>query len=163
MGRHSTHVSVEHLYLCSLYMSVHRDLTAKQREAVLTGYSVWHQLPIFICQVSRDICTFVKYPSLDVDAYVCICASVHVRVLHRQFSDFQYNTDYSHRAVHYISTTHSSWVPETSQPHINVFPSSDSWEQPLYFLVLCIWSSGFHTHAVFCSRSLPSFNTMPWH
>lgn len=104
MGRHSTQVSAEHLHSCSLYMSAHRDLTAKQREAVLTGYSGWLHLPIFICQVSGDICTFVKYPSLYVHAYVCICASVHVW----QFSDIRYNTDYSHRA---------DYIPEYRKLH----------------------------------------------
>lgn len=147
------------LYICRFT----GHLTTKQREAVLTGYSGWHQLPIFICQVSRETCTFVKSTLLYVHAYVCICASVHVCVLSRQFSDIQYNTDYSYYTIHCISTTHSSCISETSHPLINVFSSSHSWEQPLYLPILWICSLGFHTHAVLCSRSLPPFNTMTWH
>lgn len=64
-----THV----LYICRFT----GHLTTKQREADLTGYSGWHQLPIFICQVSRETCTFVKYALLYVHAYVCeVCMSV---------------------------------------------------------------------------------------
>lgn len=150
-----THV----LYICRFT----GHLTTKQREADLTGYSGWHQLPIFICQVSRETCTFVNYALLYVHAYVCICASVHICVLYPQFSDIQHNTDYSHCTIHCISTTHSSCPSETSQPLINVFPSSHPWKQPSYLPILWIWSLGFHTHAVFCSRSLPPFNTMTWH
>lgn len=129
-------MSTQHFYSCTLYMSVHRAFNHKAERGSSHRISGWHQLPIFICQVSRETCTFVNYALLYVHAYVCICASVHICVLYPQFSDIQHNTDYSHCTIHCISTTHSSCPSETSQPLINVFPSSHPWKQPSYLPIL---------------------------
>lgn len=56
--------------------------------------------------------------------HMCVCdhLCIHAWILSQQFSDIQYNINYSHYVTHYNSKTHSSYISETSYFFINAFP-----------------------------------------